>query len=348
MTKRKATHIDMEQISEAFSGTKQIMLIAHYNPDGDAIGSMLALYHFLKKKGHKLAMMVPNDYPEFLKWMKGSENIWVYFHHQKRVAEFIDTADIIVAIDFNEPKRLKEAGELIDKAKCLKIMFDHHPEPHSTFAYKVFNTAASSTAELVYEYIITSGGREQLDETIAECIFTGIMSDTGNFSHNSSNGYTYHAVATLMDCGIDKDQIFDNFYNNFSEKRMRLMGHLLNDNMVVLPELHTAYITLSKEEQDKYAFAPGDSEGLVNMPFSIKGVNIVAFFTEKKDHIRISFRSRGAFAINEKIAKHFEGGGHHNAAGGESKTDMTTTIKKFEELIIQHKDEIKSIYNIEK
>ena len=287
MEQRKATHIDLDAINEAFSGKKKIMLIAHYNPDGDAIGSMLAMYHFLKKKGHTLAMMVPNDFPEFLKWMNGIDQVWIYFHHKKRIAEFVATADIIVSVDFNEPKRINDAGDMLEKANCLKIVIDHHPNPHPIFNYKVFNTDASATAELVYEYIVASGNHQLLDETIASCIFTGIMSDTGCFSHNSSNSYTYNVIADLLSCGIQKDQIFDNFYNNFSEKRMRLTGYLLNDKMVVLPDLHTAYISLTKEEQERFSFAPGDSDGFVNLPFSIKGVNIVALFTEKKDHLMV-------------------------------------------------------------
>ena len=338
--KRKPTEIDLQSIKDAFSGRKQILLLSHYNPDGDAIGSMLALYHYLLKKGHKVAMMVPNDFPDFLKWMKGSEEVMIYFHQQKRVTEFANASDIIVSVDFNEPKRLKDATQILENSKALKILFDHHPNPHPSYSYKVFNTEVSATAELIFEYITAASDQALIDPVIAECIFTGIMSDTGCFNHNSSTPETYKLVSQLLEYEINKDNIFDNFYNNFSESRMRLMGYLLNEKMVVLPEYSTAYITLTREEQSRFHYAPGDTEGFVNLPFSIKGVQIAALFTQKKDHIRISFRSRGGIAINETIAKHFDGGGHQYAAGGESYTDMDKAIKKFVQILAGIKSKI--------
>ncbi len=201
----------------------------------------------------------------------------------------------------------------------------------------------SSTAELVYKYISHAGDRNLIDNTIAECIYTGIMTDTGCFSFNSSNPETFIIVADLLTCGINKDKVFNHVYDNFSYNRMKLLGYCLNKKMVVLPEFHTAYIYLTKKEMEKYRFKPGDSEGFVNLPFSIEDVNITVLFLEKKDNIRISMRSRGGFAVNNFCEQHFEGGGHKNAAGGESNLSMKKTIEKFKKLLELYRHEIETV-----
>lgn len=333
---------NIKQLAELLSVPKNVLLISHYNPDGDAIGSLMGMYHYLKQKGHNLSILVPNDFPAFLGWMKDSDKITVVCHDQKKAVASIKKADVIICVDFNDFTRLKDIGANISSSKAIKVLIDHHPNPDGNFSIKIVDTAASATAELIYKYIVAAGDKKYIDVTTAECIYAGIMTDTGCFSFNSSNPETFNIVAELLKCGINKDGIFHFVYDNFSYERMQLLGYCLSKKMIVMPELHTAYISLTKEDMLKYNFQPGDSEGFVNLPFSISGIFITALFTEKKDYVRISMRSRGNFSVNEFCQKYFEGGGHRNASGGESKLTLDETIKKFETLIHQYKHEIEN------
>jgi bifunctional oligoribonuclease and PAP phosphatase NrnA len=323
----------IQQLASYLEQKRKVLIITHYNPDGDAIGSSMGLYHFLKKCGHDVTVMTPNEFPSFLGWMEETKNIIIFQNNKKKAIETANNAELIICVDFNDFKRLKDLGPILSSSPAIKALIDHHPQPENGFTYSIHDTAAAATAELIFKFIKGTGKFHLVDKTVSECIYTGIMTDTGCFSYNSSNPATFQSVAELLGTGFNKDEVFDNVYNNFSHNRMKLMGYCLNEKMVVLPQFQTAYIWLTKEEQEKYNFQPGDSEGFVNLPFSIKGVNITALFTEKKDNIRISFRSRGSFMINEFCQKHFEGGGHKNAAGGESKLPMKETLEKFEKLI---------------
>ena len=327
-------------LASSLKVSRKILIITHYNPDGDAIGSSMGLYHFLKKTNHDVALMVPNDFPAFLSWMKDSAEIIVFQNQQKKAIQIIENADLIICVDFNEFKRLKDMGPRLDESKAIKALIDHHPLAENSFTNIIHDTGAAASAELIYKFIVGSGSREILDKTIAECIYTGIMTDTGNFSHNSSNPNTFKIVADLLSCNFSKDDVFNNVFNNFSHSRMQLMGYCLSEKMVVLPHLNAAYIWLTAAELEKYNFQSGDTEGFVNMPFSIKGIRVTALFSEKKDTIRISFRSRGTFSVNDLCKNHFEGGGHRNAAGGESKLPMAETLQKFEKLLETYIQEI--------
>jgi bifunctional oligoribonuclease and PAP phosphatase NrnA len=333
----------MNKLKDVLKSPAHILLVSHYNPDGDAIGSILALYHYLNKKGHKVSLLVPNDFPDFLKWMEDTDKIVVYYKHQKIASKIISECDVIICADFNDVTRLRDLGPKLASSKAVKVLIDHHPEPDGIFKISISNTGSSSTAELVYKYICKAGDRQLIDNVIAECIYCGIMTDTGCFSFNSSNPETFHIVADLLTTGMNKDKIFNRVYDNFSYNRMKLLGYCLNKKMRVLPDYHAAYIYLTKKEIVKYHFKPGDSEGFVNLPFSIEGVNITALFLEKKDEIRISMRSRGGFAVNDFCEKYFEGGGHKNAAGGESHISMKKTIEKFEKLLELYRHEIESV-----
>jgi phosphoesterase RecJ-like protein len=331
------------EIQAVLNGKKNVLVVTHYNPDGDAIGSQLAMYHYLLKKGYEVTALVPNEFPSFLKWIPGANNIIVAQNNIKKAKEAITNAEVIFCIDFNNPDRLKEVGILLVDTPAAKVLIDHHPAPDTVFKAAISVTEASATAELVYNFIVALGDEALIDRTIAECLYTGIMTDTGCFNFNSSRPDLYNTVANLLKKEIRKDTIFNLIYDNFSEHRMRLMGYCLYEKMVVLPQYHAAYISLTKEEMEKYHFAAGDSEGFVNLPFSIKGVYITALFTEKKDHVRASFRSRGGFAINKLCEKYFNGGGHTNAAGGESKLPMNETLQYFESILEKYKNEITSI-----
>ncbi len=321
----------------------RVVILSHYNPDGDAIGSMLGLYWFLRKKGCRVNMAVPNEFPQFLSWMKGAEQILDFAGQKQQVEEELQKADLVFCLDFNEPDRLGGIKDLLEKTDVLKILVDHHPHPADFTDHVISDTSVSSTAELVYKLMLDLDGRDIIDATIGECLFVGIMTDTGCFSFNSSEPDTYRVVGELLETGIDKDHIHSMVYDNYTEERMRMLGYCLQENMVVLPELRTAYIYLSQEELNRYNHMPGDTEGYVNYPFSIRNIRVTALFIEKKNHVKISFRSKGDFAINNFAREYFNGGGHNNAAGGESNENLRDTIKKFESLIAKYSNEINSL-----
>jgi phosphoesterase RecJ-like protein len=319
---------------------KQIVIIVHINPDGDALGSSLGLLKLFSILGHQCNVISPNDYPYFLKWLPGTDRVIVFKNSPVQSVDLLKRADIIFAVDFNDLKRVKELNEAFEHSQAHKVLIDHHPDPDMAVDCLLSDTSASSTAELVYRLIIETGLLPRVDKDIASCLFTGIMTDTGCFSYNSSNRKTWDTVAALLDYGIDKDRIYHLTYDNYSSDRMRLLGFSLNEKMEVLQEYRTGFIWLSKEDLLKFKFEAGDTEGFVNYPLSIKGIRFSALFIEKEDHVRISFRSKGGFAVNDLSRKYFNGGGHRNASGGESYTGLADTIKRFKELLTVYKEKL--------
>jgi phosphoesterase RecJ-like protein len=312
------------------------------NPDGDALGSTLALSQALKKMGHEVYPVVPNEYPEFLQWLPGNDSVIDYYKNKEQANSIISSAEMIFFLDHNESKRGGDMNEALTASKALKIMIDHHPNPQMEVDYQISFTEASSTCELIFEFIAAIDGLSFMDKSIAECIYTGILTDTGCFSYNSSRTRTFEIAAHLLQYAIHKDEIYSRIYDNYSAQRMRLLGYCLNEKMVVLPDLSTAYMSITLEEQKRFDFATGDSEGFVNYPLSIKGISFTALFTERKDKVKISFRSRGSFPSNVFSERHFSGGGHLNAAGGESNLSLDETIQKFTELLSAYKTELNS------
>jgi bifunctional oligoribonuclease and PAP phosphatase NrnA len=335
----------ISEFSKILGQPKQIVLVTHINPDGDAIGSTMGMYHYLTAKGHSVSVITPNDFPDFLAWINDSEKIIVFQKNQKKAKEVIKNAAIIICIDFNDFRRLKDLGPLLSESRAIKGLIDHHPNPDTVFDYSIHTTKASAAAELVYQFITIAGDRKLINSVIAECLYAGIMADTGCFSYNILNPETFVSVADLMTCDIDRDKVYNLVYDNFTESRMRLMGYSLNEKMITLPKYHAAYIALTQDDMERYHFRTGDSEGFVNLPLSIKDIHITALFTEKNDHVRISLRSRGGFAVNTICSKYFDGGGHKNAAGGELKASLKETIEIFEKLLETNYDEIKKCYN---
>ncbi len=322
----------------------KITIITHHNPDGDAIGSSLGLYHYLvKKAGNKVAIntIAPNDIPVFLQWLPGIDKLVIGKKDKEKANMIINNTDIIICLDFNVPNRAGLLEEALKNTKATKILVDHHPNPNCNSDLTLSNTLYSSTAELVYDIIKSSGELHHMDKNIATCLFTGIMTDTGCFSFNSSSGNTYSAISGLLEFGLDKNMIYNKVYNNFSVERMRLLGYCLNNKMMILPDFNTAYISISKEDQKKYNYVPGDTEGFVNYPLSIKQIMFSVLFIEHEKHVNISFRSKGDFDANKFSKKVFGGGGHHNAAGAESHLSLEQTIQKFKESLPLYKDEFK-------
>jgi bifunctional oligoribonuclease and PAP phosphatase NrnA len=330
---------------EIFRGTvlksSKITIVTHFDPDGDAIGSSLALYHYLNKLGNfTIQVITPNVYPNFLHWMPAQAEVMIYENNPLAAEKFVSQSDLIFYVDFNTLSRLKKLQSVFMTTSATQILIDHHPNPNIPCLLRFSDTRPSSTSEIIYYFIQALGDLSYMNKEIAECLFTGIMTDTGCFSFNSSQPETWQVIAGLLRLNIDKDAIFSKVYENYSDSRMRLMGYCLNEKMNVLPDYNTAYISLSTEELNKFQFEPGDTEGFVNLPFSMTGIKVTALFMERDDHIKISLRSKGNIAINMIAEKHFHGGGHKNAAGGESKLNMADTISKFISLLAMYKTEL--------
>jgi len=327
-------------LKKELSVPQRILLTTHQGPDGDAMGASLAMYLFLKKQGHDVHVITPNDYPDFLHWLPSNEVV-VNYMRQKPLAEaLIEKTDYVFHLDYNHLKRSADMSRSLYQCKAVRVLIDHHPAPELPSKYIFSETEVSSTCELLF-CIMKQWDARLIDRDIATCLYTGIMTDTGSFSYRSANNaQTFSVAAELMGYGIDRVEIYDKVYDNYSEGRMRLMGYCLNEKMEVFPQYYAALISLNLEEQERYGFVVGDSEGFVNLPLSIKGIRFSAFFLEKEDKVKMSFRSQGNFSVNDFSKKHFSGGGHLNAAGGDSKKPMNELIQKFRELLPLYEKEL--------
>ncbi len=330
----------LSEVSDLLANSSKILITTHYNPDGDALGSSLALYHYLLHKGHIVNVLIPNDVPQFLNWMPGLSDTIIYYHHTKYADKLISEAELIFCLDYNSISRVNLFQKQLSEAKGKKILIDHHPEPENQFDYMLSVIPVSSTAELIYDFIKSLGDGKLIDVTIGTNLYVGMMTDTGSFSYASNYAHTLQIVADLIKKGIDTEKIHRLVYDTYSENRMRLLGYCLSEKMVVLNEFCTAYISLTKEDLDRFSFQPGDTEGVVNYALSIKNISFAVLFTEKKDCIRISFRSKSDFSVNDFARQHYSGGGHRNAAGGDSYLSMEETLKVFEGLLPIYKDKL--------
>jgi phosphoesterase RecJ-like protein len=318
-----------KELSKHFSSSENILLICHINPDGDAIGSQLALYHYLKAKGKNVGMMAPNYLQEFLKWMDGAEMIHIFLRERNKCRMLIEEADLIVMLDFNQSNRLGDAEGFVIGSKGKKVIIDHHLDPGSFADLIISEPTKCSTSELVYDLICEMNHHPFMSKPFAEALYVGIITDTGNFEHGAYSSRTFRIVADLLESGVDKQKILNLIYNNFSSDRLRLQGYALNTRMVVLPEYKSAYIFLTKDDLKEYKHVKGDTGGFVNMPLSIKGINFSALFIEKDGFIKLSFRSKGQFPSNEFASLYFSGGGHLNASGGEYPDTLDNAIDYF-------------------
>ena len=319
---------------------KKIVIIPHVYPDGDAIGSALGLNSVLNNAGFESEVIVPNDFPAYLSWLSSEGIPLIYEQSSKRCNNLIDTADALFFLDFNDVKRLGKLEEYLSSNTKPVVLIDHHPDPAIKAEYLFSDTDVSSTSELVFDFVDAIGMMEHLDVTGANALLSGIIADTGSFSHNASRPDMYRIVGELIKRGADKERINESLYNNFSEKRMRLLGYCLSEKMEIYPQYRTALIWLSAEELKRFDFHPGDTEGFVNYPLSVKGIVFSAFFMEKHDYVKISFRSKGSFATNDFSGVHFSGGGHRNASGGESKLSMEDALTLFRELLPQYSERL--------
>jgi phosphoesterase RecJ-like protein len=273
--------------------------------------------------------------------MPGSEMITVFNGNEKVVKKMAEEAQLLFCVDYNDTKRLKYAAETVFASKAPVVLIDHHPDPMSFAEITISETDLGSASELVYHVIGALGMHDLIDKDVATALYAGIMTDTGCFSFSCSYPGVFEVVAKLLNFGIAKDEIHSLIYDNYSDARMRLMGYCLNEKMIILPEYNTAYISLNQEEVNMFHHLPGDTEGFVNLPFSITGIKMTAFFMERKDHVKISFRSRGDFSVNEIAKTHFRGGGHVNAAGAEWDLPLENTLKRFLDILPQYADKLK-------
>lgn len=330
---------ELEELKNNLTSPKKISIIPHRNPDGDAMGSTLALYHFLKKLNHQVVVVAPNEFPDFLAWLPDADKVLVFERKNDRAKKEIECSKLIFTLDFNALHRTGDTmSAYLETLDIPMVMIDHHQAPDTYAKYTFSNVAYGSTCEMVYHFIDALGYKDSIDKDIATCIYTGITTDSGSFKYPKTTGTTHRVIADLIDKGIDNTEIHNLLFDNSSENRLKILGMALN-NMVVLPEYKTAYITLSQEELDSANNQKGDTEGIVNYGLTIKGIDFAAIFIENKEEgiIKISFRSQGAFDVNEFARKHFNGGGHINAAGGKSLSSLEDTVKEFITILASEK-----------
>lgn len=322
------------------SGSKRIVLTTHRNPDGDAMGSTLGMYNYLVEQGHQPVVIVPNEAPAFLKWMPGMDAVIDFLADPEKAEGIIKDADIIFCLDFNALYRIEDVGVAVGNSKAVKVNIDHHQQPENFADLNISDVTASSTCEMVFEFLMNIGASSPLSLNASKCLYTGLMTDTGSFRFASTSSRTHYVASELLKSGFTVNTIHERIFDTNSVNRLKLLGYCLNDKMRVFENFHAGLISLSLEEQKKFNYQKGDTEGFVNYPLSIEGVKLSAFFTEYENEIRISFRSKGNFSVNQFARKHFNGGGHDNAAGGKSVLPLDETINQFIGLLAYYADEL--------
>lgn len=334
---------DITTVKSILSQPQKIVIIPHKNPDGDAIGSCLALQAYLDSQGHSANVIAPNDFPKFLKWMPGCASILNFERENSQSKKLLEEASLIFTLDFNDLSRTGQLESHLEASNADFIMIDHHQQPSDYARVTYSDVSMSSTCEMVYNFIEYLDGLNAITAEIATNIYTGIMTDTGSFKYRSTSSRTHRVVADLIDKGAKNMEIHQNVFDTNSPSRLHLLGVALS-NMVILPELCTAFITLSQAELDKHGFKKGDTEGFVNYGLTLEGIKFAVIFIENKEEgiIKISFRSIGDFSVNQFARTHFNGGGHDNAAGGRSELSMEDTLKKFNDVLESYKTQLNS------
>lgn len=331
---------NIDHVEKWFERADKIVIVTHVSPDGDAIGSSLGLLHFLETQDKNVNVIVPNAFPDFLRWMSGAKDIIRYDKYAEFANKLINEADVICCLDFNALSRIDNMADAVAHSPARKMMIDHHLNPEDFCRIIISHPEISSTSELVFRLICRLGYFEDITKEGAECIYTGMMTDTGGFTYNSNSREIYYIISELLSKGIDKDEIYRKVYNTYSEGRLRLMGYVLYEKMQVFPQFCSALICLSRKEQGKFQYVKGDTEGFVNIPLSIKNVIFSVFLREdtEKDMIKVSLRSVGTFPCNKVAAEFFNGGGHLNASGGEFYGTMEEAVELFKQALVKYED----------
>lgn len=335
----------IEQIKELFSQPKKVAITTHQKPDADAMGSSLALKQYLEKKGHSVTVVVPTDYAPFLNWMNGNDSVIIYTEeNHTHIKSIFDDADAIFTLDFNSLSRINELGEIVRESPAKTILVDHHQQPEGFEDITYWNDKRAATAELIFELIAELGDQHLIDEKIGECIYAGIMTDTGSFRFPSTSKRVHEIIGDLIAAGVDNAKVHRLIYDTGSEDKLRFTGYAISEKLVVKREYKTAYISITEEELKRYNSKTGDTEGLVNYALSIDGIVFAALFTDRGGIVKISFRSIGEFNVNTFARENFEGGGHNNAAGGATHISLKETIDNFEALLPDYKSELVNVY----
>lgn len=332
---------NLQAFKNLLSSPKSIVITTHHKPDADALGSSLGLYGYLVQKGHAVTVISPTDYPKFLTWMSGNDEVVVFnAGNEKKSEQLVNTADIIFCLDFSSLHRINELGELVRESKAAKVLIDHHLEPEAFADYELWSTGAAATAELVHQLISDLGDGELITKAIAECLYAGIMTDTGNFKHPNTTKNVFTVCADLIDKGADTAKVAKYIYDTNSVDRVKFLGYALNEKLKILPEYKTAYFAITADELRRFNSKTGDTEGLVNYALSIQGIRFAAVIIDRTEAVKISFRSVGDFSVNEFARAYFEGGGHKNASGGISYLSIEDTVEKFERLLEENKEKL--------
>ena len=331
---------NLEQLKAILAVPKNIVITSHRNPDGDAIGSSLGLYLYLNKLGHTSRVIFPSEYPDFVAWMPDADKILIHDIDPEESDELVKNADVIFCLDYNSLDRIDKLGESIEKSKdAILVMIDHHLYPDLRAEFQISETSASSTSELIYDFMNMMGDLVHLDVPIGECLMAGIMTDTGSFKYSTSSKL-FKIVANLLDRGVDDVKLQDLLFNSLNEKYLRLLGHCLNNRMEIIDEYQTGIITLNRNDYDRFDIQRGDTEGIVNYLLKLKNVRFAAFITEQPTIVKLSLRSKGDLSVQEIAKKHFKGGGHKNASGGSSFSGLKNTVNKLKQILPEYKEQL--------
>ena len=334
----------IQNIFPLLSQPKNVVITMHQKPDADAMGSSLGLYHFLIQFGHSVTVISPTNWAAFLNWMPGCNKVLDYETQQSTKADTaISNADWIFCLDFNVLIRTKRMEEKLRSAKADRVLIDHHQEPQTeVFEYGISDVTKSSTAEMVYDFIVSSGNADKINGTIGECLYAGVMTDTGSFRFPSTGASVHKMVAHLKERGLEHSHVHEELFDNFLENRFRFFGHVLLNRMEVFYEYNTALISIPQADLIKFNVKTGDTEGLVNFPLSIQGIKLAAIIIDRGEERKSSFRSKGGFDVNTFARTYFNGGGHFNAAGGFSKEPLEEVVVKFKAAIKENVAQLSS------
>jgi bifunctional oligoribonuclease and PAP phosphatase NrnA len=312
---------------------KKIFITTHHKPDGDAIGSTLGLFHYLRKKGHSVKAVVPSEIPDFLSWMPGVQELYNYEAESKICEDALKQSEVIFCVDLNDYSRTKHLTQLLETSTQPKILIDHHLFPKGAWDYGVSDPAKSSTCEMVFDFINQSGDNNIIDLDIAACLYTGLMTDTGSFRFPSTTASSHLMAANLKEKGLEHSYIHEQVMDSWSLKRMQFLGYILLEKMEIFNKYKTGLIALSRQDIKNFGVSTGDTEGLVNYPLSIAGIRFSTLITERADEVKMSFRSKGDFDVSKLAREHFSGGGHFNASGGKSTLSLTDTVERFKQIL---------------
>ncbi len=331
--------IDLTALKNLLANPLKIVITTHHKPDGDAMGSSLGLYNYLIQKGHHVKVITPSDYPPFLQWLPNNPEVIIFTDHPDESKKLVANADLIFCLDFNSLSRIYELGEFVKKSPAKKIMIDHHLEPEGFDDFRHWNINACATAQLIFDFIINlMDDRKYLTKDVATCLYTGIMTDSGSFRYPTTTADLHRIVADLIDAGAENSKIHQLVYDNNTESRLRFLGFCLSEKLVILREFNTAYIVVTKEDIKRFDIKTGDSEGIVNYALSINGIKLAGFFADRTERVKLSLRSTGDFPANEICKKYFNGGGHRNAAGGQSEDTIEHVVEQFINILPEYKN----------